>query len=685
MKICLIGAPTAVEFEPPPGGRCTQRTEEDEQPPLGILSLAAVLERAGIPLEILDLNGLFSQCAGEGAVPGEFFRRATSALQAIDADIIGFSTISSAYPLIVRLACEAKRAHPDTWIVLGGPQASAVDVETLNAFPFVDVVVRGEAEEVLPQVLAARARGKELASITGIAFREGGRVVRTPDPPDVPDLDRLPPPAYHLWPGLARYSSVPVELGRGCPFGCTFCSTSGFFRRRYRLKAPERVIGEMRWIRETFGIGRFSLLHDNFTADRTKAAAFCQMLLESRQGFQWSCSARTDCLDKDLLERMARAGCIAVFLGVETGSARLQREIGKGLDLGHARAMIRRAAGLRIKTVVSLITGFPGERQEDLQGTVEFLLDSARHPNVDTQFHLLAPLAGSRLCEQYREQLKWDGVFSDMSFQGSKQDGRDEALVLEHREVFPNFYALPTGFLDRPYLAELRDFLQYGVKTLRWLMLALEADCGDLLAAFERWRAWRDEHGRAAGGRQYYLDGAFRRDFLAFVHNVSQAAAGPNAGAVAAVLQYEEALDRARETASTRGTAADVAETTDLEAVPLLAPGVAMLSLETDYPAIVECLRKKRSAKDVRGRKLVVADRRSHSSIEVIELTPLAAALMKLCDGTRAVKDLATVFPVLEDGLQKMPPRAACLFALNELGRQGLIVFRAGPGPATPA
>jgi radical SAM superfamily enzyme YgiQ (UPF0313 family) len=687
VKVCLISAPTAVEFNSSPGPLCGRRLELAEYPPLGILSLAAVLKRAGIPHEIFDLNRLFCECLqGECAPPpGEFFERAKGRLQHLDAEVVGFSTLSSTYPLTVRLAAEVKRARPDRTVVFGGPQASAVDVETLDAFPFVDVVVRGEAEEILPQVIQAGARLDSLGAIAGIAFRDHGRIVRTPDPRSPPDLDGLPLPAYHLWPRLPHQKSVPIEVGRGCPFACTFCSTSVFFRRRFRLKAPARILEEMRAVRAEYGIGTFTLVHDSFTTDGAKVIAFCHALLASGEKFQWTCSARTDCLDEDLLHLMAQSGCVGIFLGIETGSATLQREINKGLDLRHAGAMVRCADRLGVKTVVSLITGFPGETQEDLRSTVDFMLDTVRCTKVDQQFHLLAPLAGSVICERYHDRLEWDGIFSDMSFQGCHQDGNDQALVLAHPEVFPNFYAVPTAFLARPYLMELREFLRYGLARFRWLMLALGEHGGTLLNAFERWREWRSQRDAVASVGEYYIATTFRRDFLNFVRNACLDAS-PKTLAIAAFLEYEDALDRAREGGAAARSTRHSTETADLEAVPRRAPEVAVVALDVDYKAIVDCLREKRSPKDVPRRHVVLADRqKGEECAEIIQLTPLAAALLRLCDGMRTVKEIAVEFPHLENDLDRLPPGAACLFALNELARQGLVVFTAGLEPEARA
>jgi radical SAM superfamily enzyme YgiQ (UPF0313 family) len=683
VKVCLIPPPSMTEFE----GSVTSRAEPVRlsagDPPLGILSLAAVLEQRGTPLEVFSLNGLFCEFVRRGGKESErtFLPLAASELLRLQADVYGFGTITSSYPLTVRLAQAVKRARPDTVVVFGGPQATAVDFLTLEAFPFIDVVVRGEAEEILPELLGALGRPGQFGEIAGITYRENGAVVRTPDAPLLPDLNQLPTPAFHLWPGIEKRRSVPLEVGRGCPFSCTFCSTSRFFRRRFRLQAPGRVIEQMRSIRQAYGIERFSLVHDAFTVVRAKVVEFCQALLESGERFFWWCSARSDCLDEELLALMAKAGCTGIFLGIESGSAQVQRAIKKNLDLDQALAAIRSADAHQVKTTVSLITGFPEETPGDLRDTVHFMMDAVRLDEVKPQFHLVAPLAGTTLYEQYRGCLKWDGVFSDMAFQGWRQDSADRALILQHPEVFPCFYAIPNANFERSYLMELRDFIIYGLARSRWLMIALHQLSGSVLEVFDRWCAWRALHRqplRADG--EYHAGARFWRDFLEFVASTYVSEDATEALAVATLLEYEAGLERLGENLPSGLPAAPVATAgrpaTDRKAVPRIAPGVSLLHLSADYQRVVECLRSCRSSKDVPRRPVIVAERQTaDKSVEVLQLSSLSAALLRLCDGARTVEEIAAMFPRLEHGLDQFPPEPACLFALNELARQGLLVF----------
>src|SRR6185503_11992091 len=344
MKVCLVSAPTANDFDDPKILESDAIRMIAEHAPLGILSLAAVLDQNGSPPVIADANRLYYEyCREEKSLreKTDFTNYAAQRIAELPGDFYGFSSICSSYPLTWRMARELKRLRPGSVIALGGPQASVVDVETMKAFDFIDFVVRGEAEATLPALLEGLTSHHGFDAVPGITFRRNSEIVRNHNAPPIENLDSLPMPAYHLYPYMEGCRYIALELGRGCPFACSFCSTNDFFRRRFRLKSPERVIAEMRAMRDKYKVTSFDLVHDMFTVDRRKVAEFCNALISSNEDFCWGCSARTDCIDEDLIKLMSKAGCKGIFFGIETGSARLQKIIKKNLDLSEAIQMVK--------------------------------------------------------------------------------------------------------------------------------------------------------------------------------------------------------------------------------------------------------------------------------------------------------------------------------------------------------
>jgi radical SAM superfamily enzyme YgiQ (UPF0313 family) len=688
MKVCLISAPTANQLHSAVGEKEAARLM-GELAPVGLLSLAAVLEANGLQPEVVDLNRVYYDWLRNAQHSKiDFCGFAGSYFAERDFDFFGLSTVCSSYPLTLRVAAEIKRAHRDSVVVLGGPQASVVDVATLRAFPFIDLVVRGEAEQSLPELLKALTRHGSLTAVPGITFRrrEDGEIVRNPDAPLILDLDALPFPAFHLFPDVGFCRHFPLELGRGCPFSCTFCSTNDFFRRRFRLKSPDHMIAEMRRVKETYGIGSFELVHDMFTVDRKRVAAFCEALLENREEFTWGCSARTDCIDEELIALMARAGCRGIFFGIETGSRRMQKIIDKGLELSDSAERVRSCDKFKINTAVSLMAGFPEETMTDLRDTAAFFVDSLRYDHADPQLSILAPLAGTPIETQHRESLVLNDDVADMSYRGWRQDPPDHALIAEHPEIFSSFYSAPLPHLDREFLKELRDFLLSGMRAFRRLLLGLQQDSGDVVNVFQQWQEWRGRHEIqfSNGDRTvYYARAGFPADFFRFVRSdyIPNASHAPLA--MTALLEYEEAVlgaDHPAEEQPKDGTSNQAASNSEEllspDSRPQLLPGVNMIKLQVDYQEIVRRLRQRIPLHDIPERPVRLAIRRTATGpAEVRQLTPLSAELLDLCAEGFTVQEMTGEFILRGVEVAGVPPRKLCLAGLEILRQQRLIAL----------
>ncbi|HYX53772.1 MAG TPA: radical SAM protein, partial [Candidatus Limnocylindrales bacterium] len=609
MKVCLISAPTANQLHATVGEADAARMM-GELAPVGVLSLAAVLEARGLQPEVIDLNRIYhSWLRSPEREQTDFCRFAGEYFAGRDFDLFdlfGFSTVCSSYPVTLRIAAEVRRAHPKSIIILGGPQASVVDAATLRAFPFVDVVVRGEAEHTLPELVDALSGQGQLSSVAGITFRrkEDGEIVRTPDAPLILDLDTLLFPAFHLFPDVSHCRHFPLELGRGCPFSCTFCSTNDFFRRRFRLKSPAQMISDMRRVKQSYGISSFELVHDMFTVDRKRVVAFCEALIESGEEFTWGCSARTDCIDEKLIALMARAGCRGIFFGIETGSRRMQKIIDKGLELNDSAERVRSCDKHKINTAVSLMAGFPEETIEDLRDTAAFFVDSLRYDHADPQLSILAPLAGTPITTHHKDALLLNDDAGDMSYRGWVQEPEDHALIAGHPEIFSSFYSAPLPHLEREFLKELRDFLLNGAHAFRRLLLGLHQDSGNVVEVFEQWREWRmrnDVDFSRLNRTLYYAQSGFVRDFLRFLraHYIPASSRAPLA--ITVLVEYEAAVLERNEVPGS--SAAQVADDQEQllapESRPQLLPGVEVVRLPADYHEIVRRLRQRSPLDDV--------------------------------------------------------------------------------------
>jgi hypothetical protein len=277
----------------------------------------------------------------------------------------------------------------------------------------------------------------------------------------------------------------------------------------------------MQFIHRRYNVSRFDLIHDMFTVDRHRVVEFCYELTRRGCDFTWSCSARTDRVDPELLKQMRDAGCRGIFFGIETGSQRLQSVIKKDLDLEHARRMIEMCDSMGMQTTTSLITGYPTETMEDFRDTVRFLTSVSRLPLAGPQIHILSPLPETPLTTQYQDEIYFDASGLDDAESGLLQDPVDQLFITVHNDIFTNFCAFPCP-IDRNFLRRAVNFLIYGYLKCNGMMLALSQHTGDLLAVFERWdRGHRDKE------PDYFHKWQFASDLIEFVEKEFCAADSP--------------------------------------------------------------------------------------------------------------------------------------------------------------
>jgi Radical SAM superfamily len=674
MEVHFVTAATATDFEDPADAGTHLPRRYAASPHLGVLSLSAVLEQRGYSPRIVELNRLYYEYLAGGfcGVDG-FAEWAAGEIVRTRADIYGFGSICSSYPLTIRIAERVKRARPASTILLGGPQASVVDLPTLGAFPFIDFVLRGEAEESLPLFLEQFTGGRKYSAVPGLTWRSAFGPARAPAASVIQDLDALPLPAYHLSGGMEGITAAPLEVGRGCPFSCNFCSTNDFFRRKFRLKSPQRMLEDMRAVAARYGLRRFEFTHDMFTVDRQRVVDICEYLIQSGEKFEWTTSARTDSVDEELLALMAKAGCLGLFFGVEAGSARMQKIIDKGLDIAEVKRNVDTAERLGLSTTVALITGFPEETEEDLAASVDMYMFGLRHPLCDPQFNVLAPLAETPVHSKYREQLVLEDLCSDMSHQGCIQNEADRDLIRRFPEIFPNFYMLPTPGLDRSCILELREFLLMGLVRIRWLLVALHERGTGILDVFLAWRKHREElHPEMKGGamRRYYTRDVSRDEFLSFIAGRLTEFGSP---AVCALFDYYQAYLKAT------GREHLVPPRGDLvtgpfapEDVPHCKPGIFVFELETDIQEVIECLKRDEAATPRRERRLYRTSETPRGNIRVFQITPLLAQTLEECNGECTAGEVMTRLSSLFSGEPEFR-RLAAECALEAVYSEGLI------------
>jgi anaerobic magnesium-protoporphyrin IX monomethyl ester cyclase len=337
-------------------------------PPLGLAQLAACLEQADIPVQILDANAL-----------GLGWERLKSAIEQVDPDLIGITVYTPYLPEIVRAVCVAREAAPHALIVLGGPHVTFTAEETLETMPQVDVVARGEGDQILVDLARAVTTGGTWERVPGINFRRNGQVVGTPSAPPL-DVTKLPVPAFHLLP-MERYywrelggPFATILTSRGCPFQCTFCSEWPFWRGGWRPYDPEMVVEQLDILVNRYGRRNIWFGDDCFNVDRDHVAAICEGILRRDIDFQWYYQGRADLLvkNKDLMSLTYRAGNRMVQLGIEASSDEQRHELNKRLHTETVEEAIRLLRQYDIFCQGMIIVGVPSDSPRTIEHKVAF-------------------------------------------------------------------------------------------------------------------------------------------------------------------------------------------------------------------------------------------------------------------------------------------------------------------------
>jgi anaerobic magnesium-protoporphyrin IX monomethyl ester cyclase len=334
--------------------------------PLGIGYLAAVLEKNGYSVNVIDCQALKLSLA---EVENELRNR--------QPDLVGLTSTTLTYKSALKIIEVAKKALPACVTVLGGPHVTFWDKEAFEECPSLDVVVRREGEHTLLELVQRLDAGKSYHDVIGTTCKKDGKIVKNPDRPYIENIDELPFPAVHLFPieQFNKYGNIifPVMTSRGCVYWCDFCTAVRMFGRKYRMRSPNKVVDELELLYKKYGEKQYTFYDDAFTVDQTRTHEICDEILKRGLNIKWDCETRVDMVSKDLLLKMKKAGCIAVWYGVEAGSQKVRDAMGKGINTQQTLNAFKWTQDAGMIAVASIILGFPGETKETAWESVKLL------------------------------------------------------------------------------------------------------------------------------------------------------------------------------------------------------------------------------------------------------------------------------------------------------------------------
>lgn len=604
-------------------------------PPPGLLRLGGAMERAGLPVALVD--GAYEVARGAWRET-ELVADAVEALRA-RADqtplaAIGLSTMGATLPAALAIASGLRQAGLTTPIWLGGPGVGGIEAELLRRVAVIDVIVRGEAEETILELTQATLAGRRPRGIAGCFWRDEHGVVhaeaaRKP----LEDLSQLPDMAWHLVAPIQRYKEitgeveglVPVDSGRGCAYDCSFCSIGRWWGRRSRPLPAQKLADDVCGILHMPGAKTAYLCHDLFAANRQHAVEFCSAMIRRGAPLLWEARCRADHLDLELLQLMKRAGCWRVLLGIESGDATVRARAHKAMKLDvDLLRVVKDCATAGIVPILSILLGLPGEEEPELERTLQLAADASLLAGVNLSLHLPNPQPGCALGDEYGARaVRIAGIQPDMAF-GAGETAAEREWIDAHPDLFTTFALLPKPEAELRELHSLATTLpELAMRFPRTLALLARRHGGVLPA----WRAWR-RHGRS---------------WEAFVRQAQDALLDE-------CLLFEHAQLRCVAAATHSPEASSGPQTTAVRSLATL------VSSRLDLPALTRALLERGPLPTMgpAGTLALVARGRS---VETMSVSPDVGRVLALLDGTRTYAQLQADAPALARAAQALAAR----------------------------
>lgn len=388
MKILLINQSNGVDF--------------NENPPLGILHIAASLRKAGNDVDIYD----------QGAKENELQYPSPKYIKDFSPDIAGFSLYTFGLPQTLQYIKELKRGFPYLKIVVGGHHATALTERTMLDCPEADFLVYGEGDITIVELVRAIETSSDVAMVRGICYRDGQRIVKTEPRPFIQNLDELPFPANDL---IEKYTYPSEGIGkgkkvlnltasRGCPFHCAYCNKA-VYGSSYRRRTVKSVADEIEYMFNQFGYDEVMFHDELFTAKKSWVYELMEEFGKRGLKFPWRCLGKVGTVDLAMLTAMRQSGCYIISFGLEAGNERVREDINRHMsneDIINTFSLAKKAG---IITYAFNMINHRLDTIDTIRDTYNLMCEV--NPTFAPVF-ICSPLPGSPVYQYLPDDIKYD-------------------------------------------------------------------------------------------------------------------------------------------------------------------------------------------------------------------------------------------------------------------------------------
>jgi len=382
------------------------RSQFFREPNLGLLYLAAILELNNISVDILDLEQFID--LNESELENIIKERI------VDYKIFGITSLTNTFHLALNIARIIKHQNKENYVILGGPHVSFMyqdillhDAKTENLIDFICI---GEAEynflnlvKIFKTEILTKKKREEyeplLNDIKGLAYINSDGKFYVNDSYEEIDLKSLPLPArYKLSQENYYYSVANVIVNRGCPYQCSFCSRQNLFKNT-RIRSIESILEEIRDIQSLQTYNHINF-YDNININRKFFRNFCEMFIDNNIDTPWGCELRVDTVSSEEARLLKDAGCQIIATGIESANETVLKTNFKYQDPERVRSGIVNLKRCDIAIQTYFVLGLPGETEQSLSQTIEFIKSLPLDENDDLNYFVATPYPGSRLWEE---------------------------------------------------------------------------------------------------------------------------------------------------------------------------------------------------------------------------------------------------------------------------------------------
>lgn len=392
--------------------------------PLGMLSVAAYIEKQGHEVQVFD-SLIYPDKTEDKMHFGASFERIDKVIMDFKPNIIGITNLfSTQMKKALSVTKHIKSIYPNAKIVVGGPHATAKPEEFLES-PSIDVVVVGEGELTLAAIADYYDGKKYISEVNGIAYMKDGKL-QINKPEYIQDLDSIPFPAYHLV-ELEKYfelakkgrgsrfydifyepkREITMVTSRGCPYECIFCSIHPTMGYKFRYQSPEYVVKHIEFLIKKYGVEFIHFEDDNLTLNQPRFEKILDLLLEKDLKFEWDTpnGVRADALGLRLLEKAKRTGVRELRIAIESGNEEfLNKVVKKRLQLAKVEETAKNCKELKIPLSAFYIIGFPDETKQDIKHTLDYAYYMMKEYNVKPHVNFAMPLVGTEMYDIAKEK-----------------------------------------------------------------------------------------------------------------------------------------------------------------------------------------------------------------------------------------------------------------------------------------